>query len=394
MARPAESAKLRGQLVAELERRGLIQSDRVRQAFLAVPRELFVPEFAARDGLAAVYRDQAILTKHNEHGVPVSSSSQPAIMAEMLEQLELAEGMNVLEVGAGTGYNAALLSLLVGKRGRVVSVDVDAHTAAEARRALTAGGYRVRVVRADGRAGLARVGPYDRIIVTASTDAVPRAWYEQLKDVGLLEVPLRLNTIGQQAIPVLRKTSRGFRSLRVSCGGFMPLRSADGDGGPPREPCLSVSDLSRVGSEPLVQLTGAALATLSQAAKRRLVATALGQPRMTRLGMRAPHGSLGLYLSLTLPKNRLTISYPGFRIGALGRDGASLAVIDVARSERWRVVIYAYGGCEAEELLLDGVREWDRRGRPVESDLDLRVTYVDDHPRLAVRWPPIARSAS
>jgi len=117
VAGPAESTKLRGQLVAELERRGLIQSDRVREAFLAVPRELFVPEFAAREGLAAVYRDQAILTKHNEHGVPVSSSSQPAIMAEMLEQLELAEGMNVLEVGAGTGYDAALLSLLVGKRG-------------------------------------------------------------------------------------------------------------------------------------------------------------------------------------------------------------------------------------------------------------------------------------
>jgi len=110
----------------------------------------------------------------------------------------------------------------------VVSVDV---AAAEARRALTAGGYRVRIVRADGRAGFARVGQYDRIIVTASTDAVPRAWYEQLKDVGLLEVPLRLNTIGQQAIPVLRKTSRGFRSLRVSCGGFMPLRSATATAG-------------------------------------------------------------------------------------------------------------------------------------------------------------------
>ena len=174
----------------------------------------------------------------------------------------------------------------------------------------------------------------------------------------------------------------------------MPLRSADSDAGPPREPCLTVSDVSRVGPELFLQLTGAALATLSHAAKRRLVAAALGQPRKTKLGIRTTHGSLGLYLSLTLPKNRLTISYPGFRIGALGRDGASLAVVDVARFEGSRVVIYAYGGCEAEELLLDGVREWKRRGRPTESDLDLRVTYVDDHPRLAVRWPPIARSAS
>jgi protein-L-isoaspartate(D-aspartate) O-methyltransferase len=95
----ADSTKLRRQLVGELERRELIRSERVRDAFLAVPRELFVPGFAAREGLEAVYRDEAIPTKHGEHGVPLSSSSQPAIMALMLEQLELEEGMRVLEVG-------------------------------------------------------------------------------------------------------------------------------------------------------------------------------------------------------------------------------------------------------------------------------------------------------
>lgn len=74
MLRAADSTKLRGQLVAELERRKLIQSERVRKAFLAIPRELFVPEFTAREGLGAVYRDEAILTKRGEHGVPLSSS--------------------------------------------------------------------------------------------------------------------------------------------------------------------------------------------------------------------------------------------------------------------------------------------------------------------------------
>jgi protein-L-isoaspartate(D-aspartate) O-methyltransferase len=166
----AESAKLRRRLVADLERRELIRSERIREAFLAVPRELFVPDFAAQEGLEAVYRDEAILTKEGEHGVPLSSSSQPAIMALMLEHLELEEGMRVLEIGAGTGYNAALLSLLVGKRGQVVSVDVDAQVAAGARRALRENGYRVRVVHATAApvlcSGLLTTGSWPRRALT------------------------------------------------------------------------------------------------------------------------------------------------------------------------------------------------------------------------------------
>jgi protein-L-isoaspartate(D-aspartate) O-methyltransferase len=390
MMRTADSTKLRGQLVAELERRKLIQSERVREAFLAVPRDLFVPDFAAREGLAAVYRDEAILTKCNEHGFPLSSSSQPAIMALMLEQLELEEGMQVLEVGAGTGYNAALLSLLAGKRGRVVSVEVDAQITAGARRALRDGGYRVRVVHADGRAGFAQSAPYDRIIVTASADAVPHAWFEQLADDGLLEAPLRLNTAGAQAIPVLRKTRRGFRSLRALCGGFMPLRGADEDGSgePPREPYLNVTDFSRERREPLLQLNGAALAKLSMSAKRRLLATALGKPRRRRLGLRAGHGALSLYLSLTLPKGRL-VTFPG--IGAISRDGASLALIEFPRPDRPKVdSLTAYGGSEAEEFLLKRIGEWARRGRPDESNIKITVTYEGVQSRLAVRWPAMS----
>jgi Protein-L-isoaspartate(D-aspartate) O-methyltransferase (PCMT) len=270
-----------------------------------------------------------------------------------------------------------------------VSVDVDAEIAAEARRALRDGGYRVRVVHADGRAGVVQATPYDRIIVTASADAVPRAWFEQLADDGLLEVPLRLNRAGGQAIPVLRKTRGGFRSLRALCGGFMPLRGAgDDDGGvPPREPSVVVSDLSRDGHEPLLQLSGAALATLSQTARRRLLATALGEPRRRRLRLRADHGALGLYLSLTLPKSRLVSRFPKFGIGAISRDGGSLALVELARPKVDS--LRAYGGSEAEEFLLERVREWARRGRPAESDLKITVTYSEDQPRLALRWAPI-----
>jgi protein-L-isoaspartate(D-aspartate) O-methyltransferase len=393
VAKTADSTRYRRRLLADLDRRGVIRSEQVRRAFLAVPRELFVPDFAAREGLAAVYRDEAIVTKTGVHGIPLSSSSQPAIMALMLEQLELEEGMRVLEIGAGTGYNAALLSRLVGERGRVVSLDVDREIAAAARRGLRRGGYRVRVVHADGRAGFSSAAPYDRIIVTASADDVPRAWFEQLAEDGLLEVPLRLNMTGAQAIPILRKTSAGFRSLRAVVGGFMPLRGA-GEGAfvPSREPYLNVTDGSRDGTEPIVQLNGAALATLSRSAKRRLLATVLGEPRRRPLGLRADHGALGLYLSLTLPRSRLVTVSPTFAIGAIGRDGRSVALIELARPDRPRIeALSAYGENEAADFLLDRVREWARRGRPAESDLRITVTYAGDRSRLAVRWPAARR---
>jgi protein-L-isoaspartate(D-aspartate) O-methyltransferase len=228
LVRTSDSRRLRTQLVIDLERRRLIRSARVGEAFLAVPRELFVPEFAAREGLAAVYRDEAILTKARA-GRPLSSSSQPAMMAPMLEQLDIEQGMHVLEIGAGTGYNAALLSLLVGTSGRVVSVEVDPEIASDARRALHEGGYEVDVVHGDGRLGFALEAPYDRIIVTASTDALAPAWHEQLRAGGLLEVPLRVAPIGPQEISVFRKEPTGFRAIWTTHGRFMPLRAPTGE---------------------------------------------------------------------------------------------------------------------------------------------------------------------
>jgi len=104
--------KLRLQLVGELERATALRSPNVREAFLQVPRELFVPDFARSEGLAAVYANQLIVTKSDARGAPLSSSSEPQIMAAMLERLELDEGMRVLEIGSGSGYNAALLKTL------------------------------------------------------------------------------------------------------------------------------------------------------------------------------------------------------------------------------------------------------------------------------------------
>lgn len=123
-------------LVDELAGKGYIRTPRVEAAFRAVPRHFFLPGLP----FDQVYNDEAIPTKQLDGSV-VSSSSQPAIMAIMLEQLALEPGHRVLEIGAGTGYNAALMAHIVGDAGRVVTMDIDEDLVAGAREHLSAAGF-------------------------------------------------------------------------------------------------------------------------------------------------------------------------------------------------------------------------------------------------------------
>lgn len=234
---------MRRRLVAHLRRRGYLHDRRIGRAFLEVPREVFLPDELRRGGLPGVYRDDAIVTHRDPSTrAPTSSSSQPAIMALMLEMLDAQPGHRVLEIGAGTGYNAALLGHLVGPEGLVVTVDVDDDIAAGAARALRTldTGAHVAVVVADGAQGMPGMAPrpaiarggIDRLVVTASSDAVPRAWHEQLDPTGRLVVPLRLSddTDRAHAVTAFVRVDDGFDSVAVTAGGFMPLRR------PPTEP--------------------------------------------------------------------------------------------------------------------------------------------------------------
>jgi protein-L-isoaspartate(D-aspartate) O-methyltransferase len=227
-----DSGVLRQRLAAHLRRAGTLTDPLVERAFLTVPRELFVAAVAARQGLEAIYRDDAIVVKRDALGRPASSSSQPSIMAAMLEQLQVRPGQRVLEVGAGSGYNAALLSSMVGPDGLVVSVELDAEVALAAQAALARGGYPVQVATADGRHGWAAAAPFDRIIVTASTDDVPRAWFEQLAVGGRLVLPLRFSRrwFLPQAVMALQRTAVGLESVAVVPGAFMALRRPPRDG--------------------------------------------------------------------------------------------------------------------------------------------------------------------
>ena len=182
----AEGSRRRSALVDHLIRRGAVRTAPVEEALRSVPRHAFLPGLDLR----TAYADEAVALKW-EHGRALSTISQPTMVASMLEMLDVRRGARVLEIGTGSGYNAALLFEIVGDRGAVVTIELDADLAGLAESRLRSAGYgAVEVHTGDGRAGWPASAPYDRIIVTASTPGPEPSWIEQLADGGRMVVPL------------------------------------------------------------------------------------------------------------------------------------------------------------------------------------------------------------
>lgn len=208
-------------LVDYLKQRRQITSSLVEAAFRTVERQHFLPDTEPE----LVYSDSVVVTKQDAAGHAISSSSQPAIMALMLEQLRLKPGMNVLEIGAGTGYNAALMAHIVGEKGRVTAIDIDEDTVANARAHLASADVdNVQVICADGVAGYQENAPYDRVILSVSSWDVAPAWIAQLKPGGRLVMPLMLKNWQVSAGFVLQRGQ--LQSYSITPCAFMPLRGS------------------------------------------------------------------------------------------------------------------------------------------------------------------------
>jgi methyltransferase of ATP-grasp peptide maturase system len=246
--------KLREQLADELMADGSIRTNAWHHAFVAVPRQLFLPalfrqtpdnsawELVTREHpeqLGLIYRDQTWVTQldgdetktaraakgDSVTGTPSSSSTAPGLMALMLEALELHGDERVLEIGTGTGYNAALLAERLGNN-HVTTVDVDPSLTRQAEQALTRAGYAPTVITGDGRVGYAGNAPYDRVIATCAASTVPRAWIDQTRPSGLVLTNL-FRDLGGGVLVRLTVSSSGSASGRIlpDYGGFMSVRN-------------------------------------------------------------------------------------------------------------------------------------------------------------------------
>ncbi|MEU6866868.1 methyltransferase domain-containing protein [Streptomyces sp. NPDC046876] len=227
--------------VRELTAAGVLEDPAWRAAFAAVPRHEFVPWFFTGRGagherlwaedpdparrarwLRGVYADTPLATRLRD-GELVSSSSQPSLMAKMLTALDVREGNDVLEIGAGTGYNAALLCHRLGDE-HVTTVDLDEEITESARAHLARLGYRPAVVTGDGARGCPARAPFDRILVTCTLPRIPLAWLGQCRPGARILAPL---ATGLLALRVRDADFAEGRFLHTAVY-FVPLRGAAG----------------------------------------------------------------------------------------------------------------------------------------------------------------------
>ncbi len=185
-------SELRKQFVDMLYATQALKTKEVEAALRFVPRHLFVdrfydfqkkkqyrikvdPENPTPAQLKKIYCDDALVSHLSPH--PTSSTSQPSLVAQMLEELQLKPGMKVLEIGAGTGWNAALMGHIVGSNGHVCTIDIQTDVARGARQKIRRfDAKNVTIITADGWNGYRKGAPYDRIITTVSCPDVSPHW--------------------------------------------------------------------------------------------------------------------------------------------------------------------------------------------------------------------------
>ena len=206
-------AERRRMVDVQLRARG-IRNERVLDAMRAVPRHLFIPEQERADA----YRDSPLPIGYGQ------TISQPYIVAFMTQALDILPEHRVLEIGTGSGYQAAVLAVLAKE---VFTIEIVPPLAERARQTLSALGYRnVEVRTGNGYLGWPEHAPYDRIMVTAAPDEVPPALLEQLKIGGLMAIPVGTVT---QELRVLRRTATGTETLSTLPVLFVPMRSKPKD---------------------------------------------------------------------------------------------------------------------------------------------------------------------
>ncbi len=208
------------QLIANLKRMGYLKSKSVERALNLVPREEFVLPQMRSDA----YRDTPLPILGGQ------TISAPHMCVIMCELLRLQEGHRVLEVGAGSGYHAALCAEIVAPEGsnnpgHVYTVEIVSSLVGFARKNLERAGYadRVTLIEGDGGRGLPEYAPFDRILVTAAAPDIPPPLVEQLRPGGIMVIPLGWRGFYQELFIVEKKSDSALRKQRWGGVAFVPL---------------------------------------------------------------------------------------------------------------------------------------------------------------------------
>ena len=365
-------------LLADARERVPGLSTTVRDAFIAVPRHMFVEEYRTLEHasyrrvdatnllehLPALYRDNGLgIFGHDAaSGVTIST---PSLVLEMLELLQLSPGMRVFELGAGSGWNAGLLGHLVGPTGHVETVEIIPELAARATNALRRVGLaNVEVIAGDGGSGPVSDIRFDRAVFTAGSYDIPRRLHDQVTIGGLLLFVLKCPG-GGDVLLLLRREEDHFRLLHARPCMFVPVT------GPTRDTSLDPESI-------------AALPLWQQLAKRRirtrplLCGSGRGDFATRTFDLRS-------FLSIVEPRIRYFLddrdrdpdAPPWTGCTAFGlylHDAMSIAL---ARGTS----IDTYGNPDAGDRMEDLLRQWLDLGKPSAAGLDVRAYPADRAPQ-------------
>jgi protein-L-isoaspartate(D-aspartate) O-methyltransferase len=400
-----DPAELRAARAEAITNEGWLRSEPVKEAFLSIDRAHFVPNVDA----VRAYADDSVRIKEDDAGTMISCASAPTIVVTQLEQLEARPGHRILEGGAATGYNAALLGHLVGPGGQVFTLDVDEDLVEGARRNLaTTGASNVTVLLGDAAAGMPEHAPYDRIQFTVGTGDLPAKVMDQLAPGGRIVIPMRIRGSISRSF-AWERDGEFWRTASTEMATFVPLRKGilndtrtnvpfDGPGD------LVMETYSEQNIDPDV------LRTLFDHPGHRVWTD-------VRVRRMFPWEWLYLWMTCTLPNglSRMPGRRPGFTPhfswGSMGTvENESLAYLSVREGDDeighyWQIGVVGHGR-QAEALaatMVDIVHDWDRHGgndmpRPAfraalgdgRDRLDTAgARFVVEKPesRIAVDWP-------
>lgn len=330
-------------------------SPAARAAFMAVPRHRFVRRFLRGseavdvtpgnlpEHLRTIYDDGVLVLWSDRAGGVFSTISQPTLVLRMLDLLELEPGLTVFELGAGSGWNAAMMGSMVGPRGRVFSSEIIPEMAEAAEQAiLDCGIANVRIVRGDGGAGHAAGAPYDRIVFTAGSYDLPLAFHEQIRLGGLLLLVIKMEGGGDQLVLFERKAGWFESRCAIPCA-FVPMTGAHAFA--PGDP--------------------AALDSLPDWPE-------LARREVGRIRLDLGDAGMRFFLGISEPDFRV------FKEAAPGRDPrrAFLGIHDRAAGSLAIVrdgMVVGYGSPAARDRLLARLKEWAGLGMPGPSAMSLRI---------------------
>jgi len=204
-------------LIENMKNEGVLKSKKLEEALKKYRRELFIPENIKH----LAYRDAPLSIGYNQ------TISQPSTVVIMTEALDIKKDQKILEIGTGSGWQASLLSYLIGKKGFVYTIEVVEELAEFARKNIKKVGIKkvgiknVEVFVKDGSEGLKEKAPFDRIIVTAACPEIPKPLIEQLKSNGIMVIPV--GNLYMQEMFVVKKLKNKIEKKSIGSFMFVPL---------------------------------------------------------------------------------------------------------------------------------------------------------------------------